>query len=336
MESYKIVSCASFGSSGSGVITDYLLEFDNIFNPGDFEFTFLHDFGGITTLEDALVSNHHRQNSDTAIKMFKKYVSYHSGDIFNRRYEKYFQGKFMEITNNFLNQLIEVEWNGYWGEYQIFMPKWIATLKYKIYPRILRLLNGNKYHRARYVPRKPMYFTNPTSSYFTECVKKYLNDLYQVIDPQKKYNYLYFDQLLPSDNIQRYLKFFDDIHVIAVDRDPRDYYIENVLRYGEGWVPKDVDKYIIWYKNVRKKLIEEQPDEHILRIRFEDTVFKYDEFSQQINTFLNLKAADHVFPRYYFDPAQSINNTQLWKKYAIDPDVLKKIECKLGEYCYKF
>jgi hypothetical protein len=336
MENYKIVSCASFGSSGSGVITDYLLEFNNILNPGDFEFTFLHDFGGITTLEDALIANHHRQNSDMAIKMFKKFVSYHSGNIFNKRYENYFQGKFMKITNDFLNQIIEAEWNGYWEEYQIFIPKWIAMSKYKIYPRILRLLNGNRKHRAGYVPRKTMYFANPTSDYFTACVKKYLSDLYQVVDPQKKYDYLYFDQLFPSDNIQRYLKFFDDVHIIVVDRDPRDYYIENVLKCREGWVPKNIDKYITWYKGVRKKLKEEPMNERILKIQFEDTIYKYDEFSKQINAFLNLKENNHIFPKRYFDPAKSINNTQLWKKYTIDANDLTKINYELDDYCYEF
>ncbi|GHU74081.1 hypothetical protein FACS189450_14630 [Spirochaetia bacterium] len=47
MNNYKIVSCASFGGTGSGVVTDYLAEFDNIYNPGDSEFRFLHDYCGV-------------------------------------------------------------------------------------------------------------------------------------------------------------------------------------------------------------------------------------------------------------------------------------------------
>ena len=57
---YKIITCASYGASGSGIVTNYFEEFDNIFNAGDMEFRFLQDFGGITTLEDCLVHSHHR------------------------------------------------------------------------------------------------------------------------------------------------------------------------------------------------------------------------------------------------------------------------------------
>ncbi|MCS2588102.1 hypothetical protein NXX15_12245 [Bacteroides fragilis] len=90
MKEFKIISCASFGSSGSGIVTDYLLEFDNIYNPGDYEFRFLQDFGGLTTLEDSLLHSHHRLNSDIAIRLFKKIIDYHSGDWTNKRYEKFF------------------------------------------------------------------------------------------------------------------------------------------------------------------------------------------------------------------------------------------------------
>ena len=74
MLKHKIITCASFGNTGSGVITDYLLEFDNILNPGDYELRFLHDYDGVSTLEHALVHNFHRMNSDIAIQNFIRYI----------------------------------------------------------------------------------------------------------------------------------------------------------------------------------------------------------------------------------------------------------------------
>ncbi|WP_274972450.1 hypothetical protein [Bacteroides fluxus] len=333
---HKIISCASFGASGSGVVTDYLSEFDNIYNPGDYEFRFLQDYGGVTTLEDCLVYNHHRLNSDIAIQLFIKYVDYQCGDVFNKRYNKFFKGQFGDISFQFLNELIEVEWNGYWEEYQVLSSPLTALLKYKIYPRILRLLSCNRNYIARYVPRRKMYFANPSSDYFTKCVNRYLERLFGLLDSDNRYEFLFFDQLLPPDNINRYFKYFEDLHVIVVDRDPRDYYIENVLKCGEGWVPENLDKYVNLYRGIRKKINTQSENPNIYRIQFEDTIYKYEEFSEKINLFLGISEQNHIYPKRFFNPQKSKCNTCLWKKGNVDSKIVDHIEDALGEYCYKF
>ena len=83
-----------------------------------------------------------RLNSDIAIQNFVRYIEYQSGDFLSKRYEKFFDGKFREISYRFLDKITDVKWDGYWEEYQILEPKWIAILKYKVYPRLLRLLQG--------------------------------------------------------------------------------------------------------------------------------------------------------------------------------------------------
>jgi hypothetical protein len=336
MADHKIVTCASYGNSGSGVITDYLMEFRSIYNTGDFEFRFLHDYGGVTTLEDSLIRNHHRLNSDIAIQNFLKYVDYQSGDIFNRRYEKYFNNQFKKISYNFLDKLIEAQWDGYWDIYQVLSHPIITFFKYKVYPRFLKVLHGNKYYIARYVPRKKMYFSNPSEEYFMKCVQEYINDLCDVIDLNNEYNFLYFDQLLPPLNINRYFRYFNQLKVVVVDRDPRDYYIENYKKWKEGYIPQNIDQFIAVYKGIRKKIDQDESNDNILRIKFEDTIYNYAEFKSQINTFLDIKEEDHILPLSEFNPKKSIENTQLWKKYNIPPKIISKIEDELGIYCYHF
>ena len=68
----------------------------------------------------------------------------------------------------------------------------------------------------------------------------------------------------------------------------------------------------------------------------EDTIYKYNEFSKKIDDFIGIAPGHHVRPKQYFDPAKSINNTQLWKKRHVDMDIIKRIEDELGEYCYDF
>lgn len=335
-DKYSILTCASYGASGSGIVTDYLMEFDNIHNPGNFEFRFLQDFGGITTLEDCLVHSHHRLNSDVAIRLFKKYVDYQAGDLLAKRYNKVFKGEFKQISYNFINDLIEGQWKGHWEEDQVLSPKYKDWLYYKIWTRIKRIIELNRHYIGKYYPTRDMYFANPSYEEFIVAVRKYLNNLFSVIDKDHKYDYLYFDQILPPDNLKRYFKYFDDIHVVVVDRDPRDYYIENVMKWGEKYLPHDIDTFIKVFKGLRKKLSEEEITNNVLRVKMEDTIYKYNEFSKKIDDFIGIAPGHHVRPKQYFDPAKSINNTQLWKKRHVDMDIIKRIEDELGEYCYDF
>ena len=201
---------------------------------------------------------------------------------------------------------------------------------------MLRLLQGNRHYIARYVPRKPMYFSSPGREYFYRCVREYMNELCAVVDPEKEYKYVFFDQLMPPTNIRRYENYCDSLKIIVVDRDPRDYYMENVLRWGEGWVPADVDRYIRLYRGMREQLKREKDSEQVLRLKFEDAVYHYPDFSKNVMNFLGLTAEEHLFPRKYFNPSVSINNTQLWLKKKVDRTIISKIEQQLSEYCYDF
>ncbi|WP_299221760.1 hypothetical protein [uncultured Alistipes sp.] len=334
--SYSIISCASFGASGSGVVTDYLQEFDNIYNPGDYEFRFLQDYGGITTLEDCLVHSRHRLNSDIAIRNFIQYVQFQCGDFTNRRYNRFFKGRFEEISREFLREIVDAEWPGYWEEYQILVPKAIAIIKYKVLPRLKRLL---KFQRGKYIahflPLRPMYFSCPSEEKFHIAVKNYLNRLCAIVDPQGEYDHIYFDQLVPPTNIDRYFNYFENLKVIVVDCDPRDYYAKNMF-FGEPWVPKNVEDFITVYRKTRQYIDSDNENRNILRIQYEDSIFQYPKFKKRVNEFLNLDETHHLYPLKHFDPRISVRYTRQWEKHRIASDIIYKIESELPEYCYSF
>ncbi len=334
---YSVVSCASYGASGSGVITDYLAEFDNILNPGDFEFRFLQDYGGISTLEDCLVNSPHRLNSDIAIQNFIRYVEFQCGNFINRRYNRFFKGKFEAISRQFLSEIIEAEWPGYWEEYQILSPRIVTILKYQIFPRIKRLI---KFQRSKYIahflPRSTMYFSNPTKDKFHNAVKKYINNLCCIVDPDQSYDYIFFDQIVPPTDIDRYFNYFDNMHAIVVDCDARDYYVKNVFKYGEPWVPTAIDNFIKVFKGIRKDIDAANENKNILRLRFEDTIFKYKEFASSVNEFLGLDERNHINRLKHFDPRISVRNTRLWLQYDVPPEIIRTIERELPEFCYDF
>lgn len=333
---YKIIACAGFGYTGSSIISDFLSEFNNIMvRAGSSELRFLHDYGGVSTLEDALVHNYHKQSSDAAIHQFLKMVDYYSGNIFSKKYNRWFDGKFKDISLEFIDKLTEVKWNASIETTWMYKSELERIFCYQIYSRIKRLFCGGG-ELSRFYPQNDFYFSCPDKSYFEKCVRHYLNKLFSVIDPLHDKDYLYFDQIVPPTNINRYLNYFDDIKVIVVDRDPRDLYIQNRYRVKATWIPSDLNDFIKLYRGQRRNIMKEPKDNRILHINFEHAIYHYEEFTKIVMDFIGLTLKQHVTTTMKFNPAVSINNTQLWKKYDIPKDVLSKIENELGEYCYHF
>lgn len=333
---YEIVSCASFGSSGSSVVTDYLSEYKGIKDLGSFEFRFLQDYMGVSTLEDALVRTPHRLNSDIAIQNFIRYVNQKSGNFLRPRYNAFFNNRWKEISMKYIGKLTDLSWPGYWEEYQITDPAIQAFLKYQLWPRVRRAFSFPKKYISHYLPVRTMYFSYPTEEKFLACTREYMRELCREIDPGHEFRYIMFDQLMPPADISRYERYMDSVKTIVVDRDPRDYYLENVLRWGERWVPRPVDEFVRLYRLHREQARRFTDSGNVLRIRFEDTILHYDDFERQMQQFLGLDPESHVTPRLRFDPSKSIRNTRLWEKRKIDPAVIHRIEDALPEFIYDY
>jgi hypothetical protein len=334
---YKVVTCASFGNTGSGVVTDFLQEFDNIGSLGDYEFRFLQDYDGVSTLENALVNNPHRLNSDIAIRNFIRYVDFQCGDITSKRYEKFFKGDFRKLAYQYVDELIDAKWPGYWEQYQIYKPFLYRTLMYKVIPRLLREVDfKHHYLGSYYIPSAPMYFAAPDREKFIYATRKFMAGICCSFDPNQNKEYLFFDQIVPPTNIERYLDYFDNLKVIVVDRDVRDSFIDNTFRWKERWIPYDVETFIKVNLGMRKPLINEKPNPNILRISFENAIYHYDSFKKAVMDFLELESKNHSLPFKYFNPKQSIRNTQLWKQFPVNINAIKRIEEAMPEYCYHF
>ena len=211
-----------------------------------------------------------------------------------------------------------------------------SFLKFQLFPRILRALGGNKKYIAHYLPTRPMYFAAPSEDYFLKCAKEYIQELCSTIDPERKFRYIFMDQLIPPANLSKYERYFDSIKTIVVDRDPRDYYLENVLQWGEKWIPKSIEKFAILYRKHREQASQFKDSENVIRIRFEDAIFKYLTFEKTIQEFLNLTPNDHIAAKKFFNPENSAKNTQLWMKRKGTLDIVNKIEKLLPEYLYDF
>ena len=66
------------------------------------------------------------------------------------------------------------------------------------------------------------------------------------------------------------------------------------------------------YRDMRRTIDDEIKDPRILRIHFEDLIYRYDFTTKQINEFLGISEEKHKDLRKHFNPDISIRNTQLW------------------------
>lgn len=329
----KIVTCASYGGTGSSVITDLLKEFNNVKSTGDFEVSIAHEYGGISDLEHYLVEDFHRMKNDEAIYAFKKLIK-----AIEKDYNKFFDNEFNKITQQYLNEIIKETWQGYWHQHPNRVHGIEKIIKYK-FPMLLERVKHkfikNK-HDYEFVPkqRKDTMYLSINNQDFYVSTKKYFENLFTILDKNNQYEYIAIDQLVPPTNISRYQKYFNNIKVIVVDRDPRDLYLLNKLYWKEGWIPTDsIDVYINWFKSIRKNDFEEKD---VLRINFEDFISNYDQVIEEIMEFLDLKKINHVQKLKYFNPEKSKKNYKLYEKEEIlTPELkndLQKIENRLSEF----
>lgn len=328
----KIISCASYYGSGSSAVTDLLSEFENIYSLTDYEFRFVHDPDGISDLEYNLVENFNRHNSGHAIKRFLKLSQFNSGKFFNKRYEPFFNNKYMEITKEYVSKLIDFKFNGYWF-YDLYDRGWIYYYIKQLQSKILKILFNGKY---TILSKEMTYAAHPTEEKFLFETKKYINNLLMVANKENK-PYVMVDQIVPSSNLERYLRYFNDIFVLVVDRDPRDIFVLEKYYWKTKVIPtEDVNIFCDWYLYARENKNECQDSQKILYVQFEDLIFNYDEKISEIIRFLNLSETNHMKKFDFFNPKKSENNTQVWKKTKIDESEISIIENRLKKYLYPF
>mgnify|MGYP002626464139 CR=1 FL=1 len=141
--------------------------------------------------------------------------------------------------------------------------------------------------------------------------KKYVSDIWEVLgcDLSKK---VVLDQPFSGTNPLLSFRFFENPKAIIVDRDPRDLYIftKEFLNYrtaGYQIPSDDVYGFIEYYKALRNSELREKSSntQDVLRISFEDLVYRYDDTTEKISHFCCLEGLKRN--KTIFDPSLSIN-----------------------------
>ena len=323
-----MIGICGLGYSGSGALIDLLKEFEGIRVYDEIEFDFVYAPDGIEDLYYHLCENPVRYLSgNTAIKRFINLTKNFSRSTSS--YMKATNGKFAEITDNFLRSIIQAQWKGSDIYEKINSCELKKTLKYRIGGRIDGCLHKIIGSKGTHLSYSNMYLSvNPED--FISKSRKYLSDI--MIAAGIVGGNVVLNQPFPSNNPERYFKYYDNPVAIVIDKDPRDQFIlaKRILGVNGSFIPTDnVDSFIAYYEKMH-----ESQCRNVLRLNFEDLVYEYESTVKLVSG--TCKLGKHTTPRKFFDPDISINNTQLFKHYPEYKDDVNRIEKRLEKYLYNF
>ena len=332
----KIITCTGYYGTGSSAVSDLFLEFSNCCSLGDYELRFIQEPGGIRDLEYNLIENNHRHNTSNAIKEFIRYTDHLNGDIIRKGYKRFWGDSFKKLTKEYINHIVELKTENWWNYDQYsrgilfndldLIYKWIGRKLGKEEPSMLELLHEKGYYSA--IEKEAFY----------KYTQKYISELLNSLDTNGCETVV-LDQLLPPSNINQYIHYFqEELKIIVVDRDPRDCYLLEAANWKTGIIPyKKVEDFCKWFEIIRKQANKDVDDPNmVLRVRFEDMIYDYETTIKRIIEFVGLGVENHIKPKSCFNPAVSINNTNLKRNYPEFIDNIQYIEEHLASYLYKF
>ena len=330
----KVITCASYYGSGSSAVTDFISEFDNVASVGDYEFRFAHDPDGLSELEYNLVENFNRHNSGHALKRYKKLVDYYGNHFLVKRYEPYFNNQWKKLSYEYIDKLTDFKFPGFW-QYDFYDKGRIYEFIQKFPERFMHLTFWkNKPDKHLFFLKSTTLASHPTEEKFLKCTKEYTDSLMKAVN-KKNLPYLLLDQILPSSNIERHMRYFNNAQVFVVDRDPRDIYLLAKYEWKDTVVPKDIKLFCKWFKYVRDVDNKKQWNpQKIMYVQFEDLIYNYEETTNKIKKWIGLSEKNHNQKYQKFNPDISIKNTRYWVQHSEYKEEADYIAKELPEYLY--
>lgn len=302
----------------------------------EFEFALLRCKDGILDLEHALVEDWSPIRSCEAVRAFLNLIDVYGGDrgLWARvtrhgsHYDQAFPG-FTERSRRYIEALIDHQWEGEWP----FAADWQPAVEVAL--RKLALKAGWR-RAATY----QIYLAAPSVERFRSETRDYLDDVLSGAAGAGDDIVVTHNALEPF-NPTRGMRFFDDMRIIVVDRDPRDVYVAAHRYVGKyqrkGWAAAttgNVESFVDVYRTYRRMVISQHDDSRVLRVSFEQLVTDYDHVVAHILKFIGKSREDHVTPRRFFDPARSAAGVEGWRSFH-DRAAIEIIEQALPEFCYR-
>lgn len=327
-----IIGACGFGSTGSSAVTDYLKEYDSFQVIDKIEFNWVSGVDGLIDL-DFHVNHPHNRTSDS-IRAIDRYRTMCNGMAKKLSRAGVPSEKFVQLTNDFLDSIITTSWD--WSLHH--GDKNLADkIRKSLYARFSIVSKWEVKHGRHWegYPLDKVYLSVMPKG-FDEKARKHVHDILLAMGADFS-RPIILDQPFAGNNPQACFKFFEDPYAVVVDRDPRDNYVfakTKLLGRFHLMPINNVEDFVKYYRALRKNQPYSEPHERVLCIKFEDMVYYYDKTTAKLRDFFNLP--DNPNPKSIFDPAISLPNTQVWKRYPQFQKDIEYIEKELPEYLFDY
>jgi hypothetical protein len=243
---------------------------------------------------------------------------------YGANYEQIITKYFLKYATDYISSLTSFI---YYGNSLVYNYK-LSKLEYFVKRLKAKIHKGNSGLKLQRVAK-------PDIQDFIYKTKIFINNIFSDFAEQNESNAIILDQAISAfSNPENSLKYFDDIKLIIVDRDPRDIYVE-LEKYKTLFVNYDeklesVHNYIKWFKILRQHKLNIP---QIKYIKFEELVNSYEEVLLQIASFLNIDISMHKNKFTHFRPQESKTNIGIWRDYNY-PEGMELLSTELSEFCY--
>lgn len=342
----KIVDVSGYGHSGKTAISEYLKDYEDVFAfPSQVEFELFRVQGGLLDLYLSIYFSWNLIRSRVRINEFKKLI-YRIGIVQNKfkastlwnasghGYDQYFNGKFISISDDFIENLVTVKQNAFWpydGLSDSKLKLLIGKIRSKVFKKMIL---------------SEVYYTDRNK--FLKQTSNYIHKLFNEVGTEKQTHVILNNAFEPY-NPTKCIDMVENSFSIIVDRDPRDIYA-SMINSQDVFVPSfeeyrnaeelkkrmvgfdDINQFISRYRILKNNVIDDN-NSSVLRIRYEDFILNHEEITSRIHKHINLNNLNKN-QNTVFNLSDSKKNVGIWKKYRKLPEIMQ-IEKDLAEYCYQ-
>ncbi len=269
----KTVIVLGSGNSGAGAIHDYLLSREDFQSPfAGKEFRIVNDPDGIDELYNSLYKNFNINGCSNKIYNFQNFINNTYKSNYNKKH-KIYKKNLKSLADEFIKKITLINYN---GSPQFYFDKISYLKKLNFYlNRFLLRKNARDIEMLKMIiPCEEKLFLKYAEEFLFNIFKNYKNfNLNQNIVIEQGGNFL-----SPIDSTKYY---GENRKVILVTRDPKAIFWSMKRRNSLSYPGYDVKKFVIWYREISKK-IENINYEELIKIKFENFFKNFNEEKRKL------------------------------------------------------
>lgn len=285
----KTIIIIGTGYSGSSAIHDFITQNTIYKNPlEDQEFRILDDPDGILNLYNSFYKNPSVNNFTNAIIRFENYVQglKRLKKKINDKKLKIYKNDILSITNLYIKQITKLRFSAL-PQFLFTQAGYLKKIQLKLKGFFFNSKKENYYGYNMYLPVEEKVFIKNTKKYILKMIKE------QLVNNSSKN--IILEQAINIFNFEDVFKFFDDVKIIIVTRDPRDIYYSmkssqsrsspcNNVKTFTKWYEFIIEKYYNYKKNINHKV-----KKSVLEIKFESFILDFSNEKKKLLKFIEAK-----------------------------------------------